>query len=96
MLPGSISDAAKIAIGFRGRAPCIAPRQKPRWWRKAAEQGNAAAQFNLGITHYNGIVVRKDDEQAAIWFSKAAAQGNAEAKNLLRIINESALNRKAG
>jgi len=25
-----------------------------RWWRKAAEQGHAAAQYNLGYTYNNG------------------------------------------
>ena len=42
---------------------------------KAAEQGNASAQCNLGTSYLNGEGVAQDIEQAARWVHKAAAQG---------------------
>lgn len=61
------------------------------WWRKAAEQGHAVAQYNLGTVFYNGIDVARDYEQAARWFSKAAAQGDADAQARLNTMRESGL-----
>ena len=49
-----------------------------QWFRKAAEQGGAKAQLNLGLMYVNGRGVRQDYAQAAQWFSKAAEQGYAQ------------------
>ena len=46
----------------------------------AAEQGNAKAQFNLGVRYGNGEGVPENDRQAAFWYRKAAEQGNASAQ----------------
>ena len=51
--------------------------------RKAAEQGEAFAQFNLGVMYDKGQGVLKDDQQAAAWYRKAAEQGFAEAQHSL-------------
>ena len=50
------------------------------WYEKAAEQGNAAAQNNLGLiyTHGNGVDVNY--QKAIEWYEKAAEQGNAQAE----------------
>lgn len=45
------------------------------WYRKAADGGNAAAQYNLGVMYANGRGVPKNDAQAGVWFRKAAEQG---------------------
>ena len=47
---------------------------------QAAEQGNAKAQFYLGVMYTNGQGVRQDDAQAVQWYRKAAEQGVAEAQ----------------
>lgn len=48
--------------------------------RKAAEQGNARAQFNLGWCLEKGTGgVAKDEKAAVEWYRKAAEQGYAEA-----------------
>ena len=47
---------------------------------QAAAQGNAAAQFNLGVMYANGRGVRQDDAEAVKWFRQAAAQGLAQAQ----------------
>ncbi|MDG2286187.1 MAG: tetratricopeptide repeat protein, partial [Alphaproteobacteria bacterium] len=54
-----------------------------KWYRKAAEQGNADAQFNLGVMYYNGDGVTQDYVEAAKWYRKVAEQGDAEAQNKL-------------
>ena len=43
--------------------------------RKAAEQGNAKAQFNLGVSYYQEEGVRQDKGQAKEWFGKACDNG---------------------
>ena len=50
------------------------------WYRKAAEQGDASAQYNLGVMYENGHGVEQDDEQAVFWYRKAAEQGYADAQ----------------
>ena len=47
---------------------------------QVAEQGNAEAQFNLGLMYDNGQGVRQDYAQAVQWYRKAAEQGYAEAQ----------------
>ncbi len=47
--------------------------------RKAANAGNAEAQFRLGVMYGNGDGVGLDYEQARGWFEKAAAQGHENA-----------------
>ena len=48
--------------------------------RKAAEQGNATAQGNLGLMYNNGEGLPQDYQEAVIWYRKAAEQGNASAQ----------------
>ena len=59
-----------------------------KWYRKAAEQGFAFAQFNLGLMYGNGQGVPKNQVEAIIWYRKAAGQGYADAQNLLGVIYE--------
>jgi TPR repeat protein len=47
-----------------------------RWCRKAAEQGDALAEFVFGSMYYNGDGVPQDYTEAARWYRKAAEQGN--------------------
>jgi TPR repeat protein len=49
-------------------------------WRPLAEQGVAAAQFNLGLLYYDGHGVPLDFAQAADWFTKAAEQDYGKAQ----------------
>jgi len=46
----------------------------------AAEKGNAAAQFKMGLCYYRGDGVPHDDKEAIKWFLLAAGQGNAQAQ----------------
>jgi TPR repeat protein len=40
----------------------------------AAEQGDASAQFNLGVSYLNGQGVPQDYVQAHLWFNLAGVQ----------------------
>ena len=51
-----------------------------KWYRKAAEQNHAEAQYNLGICYAGGQGVEKDYVEAVKWFRKAAEQNDAEAQ----------------
>ena len=51
--------------------------------RRLAEQGDADAQFNLGVMYANGEGVLKDEAEAVRWYRLSADQGNASAQNNL-------------
>ena len=51
-----------------------------RWFRMAAEQGDANAQVNLGVMYGIGKGVTQDDAEAVRWFRLAAEQGDASAQ----------------
>ena len=54
-----------------------------KWYRLAAEQGNALAQNNLGVMYGNGRGVPQDYKTAVKWHRLAAEQGFATAQNNL-------------
>jgi TPR repeat protein len=51
--------------------------------RKAAAQGDADAQYELGLCYGVGCGVPEDEVEAAKWYRKAAEQGHAEAQSNL-------------
>ena len=51
-----------------------------KWYRKAAEQGHAKAQNNLGNCYYHGNGVEENEKEAVKWYRKAAEQGDASAQ----------------
>jgi TPR repeat protein len=57
-----------------------------REWQPLAEQGDALAQYNLGLLYDNGRGVQKDYAQALQWYEKAAVQGHADAQVNLGIL----------
>lgn len=61
---GSLSDAA-----------CAA-----QWYRKAATQGHAKAQYRLGLACDKGEGTKQDPTEAFSWYLQAADQGNAWAQ----------------
>ena len=44
-----------------------------KWYRKAADQGHADAQFSLGLMYASGRGVTQKDTQGTMWFRKAAS-----------------------
>ena len=51
--------------------------------RPLAEQGLAAAQYNLGVIYDKGQGVPEDNAEALKWYRLAAEQGDADAQNNL-------------
>ncbi len=57
-----------------------------RLFQKAADQGDAQAQYNLGWMYDKGKGVARDSRQAVHWWKKAADQGDAGAQNNLGVM----------
>jgi hypothetical protein len=51
--------------------------------RKLADQGDAEAQWQMGVRFHNGEGVPHDDAQAMQWFQRAAQQGHVTAQGAL-------------
>lgn len=49
-------------------------------WLPLAEQGDARAQYSLGLLYYRGEGVLPDPKRAAKWYRKAADKGDADAQ----------------
>jgi TPR repeat protein len=45
-----------------------------RWYRRAAEQGDPQAQYNLGLAYARGEGVTQNVVDAHMWFNLAAAR----------------------
>lgn len=54
--------------------------------RQLAEQGNANAQYNLGVMYDKGYGVERDYAKARKWYKKAAAQNYAKAEHNLGVM----------
>ena len=54
-----------------------------KWCRASAEQGNAAAQSDLGFFYEKGQGVEQSYDKAVKWYRAASEQGNAAAQNSL-------------
>ena len=55
-------------------------------WTPIAEQGDADAQFNLGIKYDDGRGVPESDKTAVKWYTLAAEQGHAKSQYNLGIM----------
>ena len=71
---------ASLFLAISGLCGSLFADQKFDDLRKAAEQGLASAQNNLGVAYDNGEGVAKDLVEAVKWYGKAAEQGNAKAQ----------------
>lgn len=54
-----------------------------KWYRMAAEQGNAAAQCYLGGCYHSGLGVPQSGEEAVKYYRLSADQGNPDAQKFL-------------
>ena len=54
-----------------------------KWYKKAAELGDAVAMGWLGLMYSEGKGTLRDDKEAFKWFKKAAELGNAKAMGML-------------
>jgi uncharacterized protein len=74
------SEAEKTTVSETAEVTEEASNQKLEQLMKRAEQGNAGAQFKLGVLYNKGEEVQRDLTQAAEWYRKAAEQGHAKAQ----------------
>jgi tetratricopeptide (TPR) repeat protein len=68
---------------FSGRSVPRDYSEAVKWYRKAAEQGYAQAQHNLGYCYQCGLGVKRDYKEAVKWYRKAAEQNHAGAQHEL-------------
>ena len=57
-----------------------------RNWEPLAKQGNADAQYNLGVMYEKGQGVPENDKTAVKWYKLAAEQGVADAQTSLGVM----------
>ena len=56
------------------------PESAIKFFKESADQGNADAQYVLGLIYERGWGVEPDINAAVNWLNKAAAQGQAQAQ----------------
>lgn len=57
-----------------------------KWFMKAAEQGYAVAEYNIGVCYLEGLGVKRNTADAFNWTMKAAKQGFAPAQNNIGLL----------
>ena len=84
---GAGAEEYEKALGFAcGRGVARDLAQAARWFRRAAEKGNAEAQSALGWMLMTGRGVKRNDVESAFWLRKAADLGDVPAQNNLGIL----------
>ena len=71
---------------YKGRGVAQDYEAAEVWYRKAAEQGHADAQYNLGVMYYKGHGIARDYKAAAELCRNAAEQGDVNAQYLLGLM----------
>jgi len=56
--------------------------------QRLANQGNASAQYNLGVMYHNGEGVRQNINTAKEWFGKSCDNGEQLGCDKYRILNQ--------
>jgi len=82
---GHILAMGKLAYSYGNAPDAVNLAKSVKWWRKAADLGDANAQLQLGILYSEGKGVEKDEKESVKWWTKAAEQGNGDAALLLRL-----------
>jgi hypothetical protein len=66
-------------------------KEAVKWYRLSAEQGDALAQFNLGLMYYEGQGVPQDNKEAVKWWRLSAEQRNERAQVNLVLMHDDSL-----
>jgi len=80
--PNAAATPATVAAAAPAGPVTVVPNS-PETLRALANQGNADAQWNLGVRYHTGDGVVQDDAQAVRWFLRAAEQGHVSAQATL-------------
>jgi len=62
-------------------------KEAAKWYRLAAEQGSALAQYNLGVIYAKGRGVAQNFMRAHMWLDVAEKNGNVDAARNLNVIS---------
>ena len=84
---------AQFCLGFmynHGKGVAVTYKKAMEWYKRAATQGYAPAQNNLGVIYVRTYEL---DQKAEEWFQKAATQGHAAAQFNLGAITTNAQER---
>jgi hypothetical protein len=76
----------KVAMAYSREESDEKRAEAYKWYLRAAENGHAVSQFNLGNIYYTGRGVKQDYAQAADWYELAAEQGVARAQDNLGLM----------
>ena len=77
----TLSEGSEQVTPSVRRIPCVDLSARPPLEdvRTCAEQGDARAQYNLGLMYARGDGVPEDDAEAVRWWRLAAEQGDVYA-----------------
>ena len=75
-----VRNTTSGSVTTMARASLKDDAEAVRWYRLAAAQGYATAQFNLGVGYHNGEGVLKDSVLAHMWLNIASANGYEAAR----------------
>ncbi|RAP25871.1 hypothetical protein DID78_07115 [Candidatus Marinamargulisbacteria bacterium SCGC AG-343-D04] len=83
--PEDLNDECfKLGLSYqKGRGVDQSNEEAFKWYKLAADQGDAIAQTNLGWMHYKGEGVDQSDTKAFEWIQKSADQGHPLAQYIL-------------
>jgi hypothetical protein len=89
-----LADAGDAQVQFkigsvlseRGNDPVVA-KDAFGWYSRAARQGLAESQVNLGVLYVNGKGVKKSMEDAWFWWSIASCAGHQTATKYLNLLS---------
>jgi TPR repeat protein len=65
----------------QGRGVPVDGDEAVRWYRKAAGQNYAPAEYKLAMLYFEGDVIPRNLPEAMRWFHRAADHGSAAAEN---------------
>ena len=79
---GSVGAINNLGVAYEnGMGVQVDFKEAAKWYRAAAEQGDALAQANLGQLYFDGRGVEFNLEQAYKWFKLSANQENGLGSN---------------
>ena len=75
----------------RGQGVPQDDKEALKWFRLAAEQGDAEAQNNLGVMYIEGQGVPQDNKEAVKWLRLSAEQRDEQAQINLALMHDDSL-----
>ncbi len=79
----AVAQVNLVVIYERGKGVPQDYKEAMKWYRKAADQGYASAQYIVGDMYDKGLGVTENYAAAVRWYRKAANQGYAPAQTNL-------------